>query len=422
MGSAAPTNLREAHAHIFQLGRSLSMLDLGGCRSAQEMLDRISTFAQGLPEQAWVLAHSATPEHWEQAIWPTRTQLDHAGGGRPVAAWCFDYHALVASSSALSHAKIDRSTKIESGIVELGADGEPSGLLLEHAALRMWNAVPEPDASQRRLLVREACLHLHRLGFVEVHDLKAQPWLGTLLSELLDTGEIDMRFELYPLVKDLSPSLEAQTQGFDKRVRVAGGKVFVDGTLNSRTAWMLHPFADGHPDRPCGTPMITPKEIEKSLMTCKAAGLPIAAHAIGDAAVRAVLDAIESTGCDHTKCRIEHAELIDESDVPRFVELGVIASLQPCHLLPDMEALRRAVPDRLDRVLPIRELIKSGLAPGIDLLFGSDVPIVRANAEDSIQAAVHRRRADMDATLAINASQAIDEDTAWACFIPESES
>lgn len=422
MGSGRPANLREAHAHIFQLGRSLSMLDLGGCVSAAEMLERIAAFAAGLPGGAWVLAHSATPEHWEQAIWPTRKELDAAGGGRPVAAWCFDYHALVASSSALTQAKIDKRTKIESGIVELGSDGEPSGLLLEHAALRLWNAVPEPDAPQRRDLVREACLHLHALGFAEVHDLKAQPWLGTVLSDLLKADEISMRFELYPLVKDLGSSLEAKKKGFDKRVRIAGGKIFVDGTLNSRTAWMLHPFADGHPDRPNGTPMMTPKEIEKSLMTCKAAGLPIAAHAIGDAAVRAVLDAIEHTGCDHTKCRIEHAELIDSADVRRFVKLGVIASLQPCHLLPDMEALRRAVPDRLDRVLPIRELIKSGLAPGIDLLFGSDVPIVRADPRDSITAAVTRRRDGMEASQAINANQAIDEETAWACFTPGSES
>lgn len=416
MGQRARKDLREAHAHIFQLGRSLSMLDLGGCASAQEMLDRISTHAQTLGPDAWVLAHSAAPEHWDQASWPTRAQLDQAGGDRPVVAWCFDYHALVASSKALVHAKIDKDTKIESGVIELDSSGSPSGLLLEHAALRMWNAVPEPDAAQRKRFVLDACTHLHKLGFIEVHDLKAQPWLGSVLCELLDDGQIDMHFELFPLIKDLNASLDAQKKKFDERVRIAGGKIFVDGTLNSRTAWMLHPFADGHPDRPNGTPMMTPKQIEQALKTCKDVGLPVAAHAIGDAAVRAVLDAIETTKCDHAGCRIEHAELIDAKDVRRFVTLGVIASLQPCHLLPDIEALKRAVPERLDRVLPIRELLKAGLAPGIDLMFGSDVPIVRANPDDSILAAVTRRRENMDASSAINANQAIDEDTAWACF------
>lgn len=411
--------LREAHAHIFQLGRSLTMLDLGACTSAESMLSMVADRAASLSEGEWILAHSVRPEGWEDPRWPTRTQLDHAGGDRPIVAWCFDYHALVASSAALAHARIDASSKIESGVVELDDENEPTGLLLEHAALHLWNRVPEPDAPKRVEMVRAACTHLAALGFVEVHDLKAQPWLGGVLTDLLASGEIaDMRFDLYPLIPDLKSSLKAQKDGFDDRVRIAGGKIFVDGTLNSRTAWMLHPYADGHPDRPTGTPMMTPAQIEESLCVCKDHGLPIAAHAIGDGAVRAVLDAIETTECNHSGCRIEHAELIDEQDLRRFVDLGVKASLQPCHLLPDMEALRRAVPDRLDRVLPIRSLLKSGLAPGVDLLFGSDVPIVRADAPDSIRAAVHRRREGMDESQAINPGEAIDEDTAWMCFAP----
>ncbi|MFG0246650.1 MAG: amidohydrolase [Phycisphaerales bacterium JB052] len=419
--SVPPTStLREAHAHIFQLGRSLTMIDLGDCESPQGMLDAIAARASAAAEDEWVLAHSARPEGWADPRWPTREQLDLASGNRPVVAWCFDYHAMLASTSALRHARIDAESRIESGVVELDDDGHPTGLLLEHAALHMWNRVPEPDDEQRVKLVRAACAHLSAIGYVEVHDLKAQPWLGTVLSELLRAGEIsNMRFELYPLVPDLEASLDAQRQGFDEHVRIAGGKIFVDGTLNSRTAWMLHPYADGHPDRPNGTPMMTPAQIEEALCTCKDSGLPIAAHAIGDAAVRAVLDAIEKTGCDHSGCRIEHAELIDEADLRRFVEQGVKVSLQPCHLLPDIEALRRAVPDRLDRVLPIRSLLKSGLAPGVDLLFGSDVPIVGADPLDSVQAAVHRRRADMDESQAINMDDAIDEETAWACFWPE---
>ncbi len=397
------------------------MLDLGGCTSAQGVLDAIADRASELQEHEWILAHSARPEGWEDPRWPSREQLDAAGGDRPVVAWCFDYHALVASTAALRHARIDSSTTIESGVVELDKSGEPTGLLLEHAALHMWNRLPEPDEEKRVELVRSACTHLAALGFVEVHDLKAQSWLGGVLTDLLESGEIgDMRFDLYPLVPDLKASIKARSEGFDDRVRIVGGKIFVDGTLNSRTAWMLHPYADGHPDRPNGTPMMTPTQIEEAMRVCKDAGVAIAAHAIGDGAVRAVLDAIEKTGCDHSGCRIEHAELIDEKDLRRFVDLGVKASLQPCHLLPDMEALQRAVPDRLDRVLPIRSLLKSGLAPGVDLLFGSDVPIVRADPEDSIQGAVYRRRAGMDESESINPSEAIDEETAWMCFAPAS--
>ena len=411
-----PAGLREAHAHIFQLGRSLSMLDLSRCASRDEMIEQIATRARTLGARDWVLAHGARPDGWDEPRWPTRAELDRAGGGRCVVAWCFDYHALVASTAALAHAGIDAGTTFETGRVELNEEGAPTGLLIEHAALAMWDAVPEPDASQRSTLVRDACRHLSDLGFVEVHDLKAQAWLGGILCELIGKGETAMRFELFPLVKDLRATIEAKGGWESDAVRLGGGKVFVDGTLNSRTAWMLEPFADGRRESPRGTPMMTPGAIERALLLCKEHNLPVAAHAIGDAAVRATLDAIEAAGCAHTGCRIEHAEVIDEKDVGRFVQLGVKASVQPCHLLPDIEALGRALPDRLDRVLPIRELIDSGLEPGVDLLFGSDVPIVRADPGDSIQAAVHRRRAGMESSAAIGLGQAISEGEAWACF------
>lgn len=150
-------------------------------------------------------------------------------------------------------------------------------------------------------------------------------------------------------------------------------------------------------------------------------GLDLAAHAIGDGAVRAVLDAWESLGPigGPSRLRIEHAEIIDAADVarlarPRFGE--VIVSVQPCHLLADIEALRRGLPHRLDRVLPLRELIDAGCGPGERLWFGSDVPIVRPHPGDSIRAAVHRRREGMGAGDAIAPGQAITEAEAWACF------
>ncbi len=416
MNPYRPTKIREAHAHLFQLGRSLQMVDLCDCDSREEMIDMMSQRATSVQLDEWVLAHGARPDGWDDPTWPTRQELDRACDGRAVVAWCFDYHKLVASSSALAFAKIDGNMQVDSGRVELNTDGEPTGVLIEHAALMMWNAVPEPKESERVELVRDACVHLESMGFVEMHELKSQPWLGHLLNDLYAAGEITLRSVLFPLIKDLRETLAHSTSWNEQAVRMGGGKIFVDGTFNSRTAWMLEPFADGHEGYPRGTLMMKPKQIDAMLEICKSHGLPIAAHAIGDGAVRAVLDAIERTDCAHSGCRIEHAELIDETDIPRFKELGAIASIQPCHLLPDIEALRKAVPDRLDRVFPIRELIESGLDPGVDLIFGSDVPIVRANPEDSIQAAVYRRRVGMDESQAINFNQRISETQAWACF------
>ncbi len=413
--NTAGSNLRESHAHLFQLGRSLTMADLSACTSRLEAIERLTEHAKMLDPDGWVLAHGMRPDGWDDRSYPTRSELDHACDGRAVCAWSFDYHALTCSSSALAAAGIDRCTTIEHGQIVFDDAGEPTGELIEHAALHLWNTVPEPHESQRHRLIRDACAHLGTLGFIEVHDLKAQPWLGSVMSDLLDAGEISMRASLFPLIADLDATLIAQPS-WNRSITLGGIKVFTDGTINSRTAWMLDPFTDGAEAYPSGTPMMTPDEISDACCLARSHNLPIAAHAIGDGAVRAVLDSIESTRCDHMGCRIEHAEVVHPDDVARFHSLGVIASVQPCHLLTDIEAINRSLGDRLDRILPIKSWLDSGLIAGETLVFGSDVPIVRADPQDSILASVCRRRADMHESKAINPSQAISQAQAWACF------
>jgi predicted amidohydrolase YtcJ len=419
MMTTPPTGLREAHAHLFQLGRTLSMVDLSGCRSRQEMVERLAERAKTAPGEP-VLAHGARPEGFDEPGWPTADDLERACAGAAVWAWCFDHHALLASHAALWIAGIDASTPDpHGGAFERDAAGRLTGLCLESAALALWAKAPEPAPDQRRAVVKAACNALAALGFVEVHDMKAQPWLPTVLRELDDAGELPLAVGCIPLVEDLEAVAATRSEWESDRLRLTGGKVFVDGTLNSRTAWMLEPYADGDPTRPCGMALMSVDEVARAIETCARVGVPLAAHAIGDGAVRCVLDAIQrtDTGQPH---RIEHAELIAEADIERFVRLGVVASVQPCHLLPDIEALERALPDRLHRVLPLRDLVDAGCTPGrLDgpgLVFGSDVPIVRADPGDSIQAAVHRTRPGLDRAIA--RGQALTEREAWACFAP----
>ncbi len=419
-----PAGLTEGHCHLLQLGRSLGMADLSVATSREHMLDILTAHARTLASNVWLLAHGARPEAWPDPRWPDAADLDRVGADRPLCAWCFDYHALAANTEALRRAGIGPDTAFEHGRVVLDPSGRPTGVLLEHAALALWNAVPEPAESERASLVLSACRHLADLGYDEAHDMKAQPWLGALLADLDrggagGEGGLPLRVRLYALLDDLDHLYATRRDWQTERVVLAGGKVFTDGTLNSRTAWMLHPYADAPPGLEHGLPMMSPKDIETAVRRVDALNLPLAAHAIGDGAVRATLDAIEKVrpkAGGKGGFRIEHAELIDPTDIPRFADLGVTASLQPCHLLADIEALRRAVPHRLDRVLPIRDLLDAGLRPGVDLLFGSDVPIVRADPGDSIQAAVHRRRADTPPEQAVSPEQSIDEATAWACF------
>ncbi len=405
--------MREAHAHVFQLGRSLTMLDCSGCDSRQALLELIAERAKSLNTNDWVLAHSARPEAWPDPHWPTRQELDHASDRRAVCIWCFDYHSMAASTAALDHAKITSDTIIDRGTIEPDSDGSPTGVLYEHAALTLWSSVPEPGTTQRRAFVRNACQYLQELGYTEIHDLKAQPWLGHILHDLQSSGQINQRFKLFPLTTDLNETLATSDQWESDQLTLAGTKIFTDGSLNSRTAWMLAPYTD---TKTTGTPMMSPQEIDDAMLMSKVHNLPVAAHAIGDAAVRAVLDSIERTGCSHMNARIEHAELIHPDDIPRFAKLGVIASIQPCHLLADIETLNAGLSDRLERVLPMRSLIESGCVPGESLIFGSDVPIVRADHQDSIQAAVRRRRDDMAESHAIGLNQALTIEESLACF------
>ncbi len=407
--------LREAHAHIFQHGRSLEMVNLAGCASADEALEALAERAR---RSSMVLAHGARPESWYRPKWPEIDQLDRISSDKPIVAWCFDYHALVANRAALACAGIDEKTlDPPGGIIERDSSGKLTGVVCEQAALQVWASIPEPALPERQAMVASGVADLvEGHGFVEIHDLKAQPWLGGVLAQVADDFGGNVRFRIWPLLEDLPEVLASRSQWETELVALGGAKIFVDGTLNSRTAWMLEPFADGRPAHPCGTPMMTPGQIEDAVRACEAAGVPIAAHAIGDAAVRAVLDAIERVGPKTPGSRIEHCELIDEADVPRFARLGVIASVQPCHLLYDIEALHRGLPDRLDRVLPLRELIDAGLEPGRGLIFGSDVPIVRPDPADSIRAATRRQGQAHTPEQAVGLEQRLTEAEARACF------
>jgi len=380
------------------------------------MIERLTGFAATADPDQWIIAHGARPESWDPPLWPGLDELDHAGSGRPIVAWCFDYHSLVASSAAIASGDFDGLRDI--ALVVRDSDDRATGLMLEDAALRVWSSVPEPSATERRVQVRAACAHLTQLGFVEVHDLKSPPWLGPLLSELGSAGELGISVALYPMLDDAIEVQSTSEMWRGDRVRLGGAKLFSDGSLNSRTAWMLSPYRDPIADRASGLPLHTPDELDQSVRRADSIGLPLAVHAIGDAAVRAVLDAVERVAPKTEGFRIEHCEVIDADDVPRFADLGVVASVQPCHLLADIEALHRYLPHRLDRVLPLRELIDAGCTPGELLRFGSDVPIVRADPDDSIRAAVHRRRAGTPESDAIAPEQAISEDQGWACFAP----
>ena len=451
--------MREAHVHLPLLGRALSMVDLGSCTSVDAVLDALRARAAQLDRedparQRWLLAQGMRVESFQDARWPTRDELDAITGNRPAFALSFDYHSVVANRAAFAAAGIrdnDPDPPADFGVIVRDRAGLPTGLLLEGMCRRIRESVPELSPAERRDSIGLALASLEQLGFTEVHDMLAPSWLGPLLAQMHDAGDLRVRVGIYPLVEIVREQvIAARTYTRPGNVELLGGKIFVDGTLNARTAWMLEPFADPMPGHPCGTPLMSVSQIVDALRTCDACGVGLAAHAIGDGAVRAMLDATEimsremsskksganlgslaaalarangplaQGGLPHV--RIEHCELIDERDVPRFAKLGTIASVQPCHLLYDIEVLHKQLPHRLHRVMPWRDLLDAGLVPGKTLLFGSDVPIVRANAEDSLVAAVHRKRTATTPggppSQPIAPQQSISDPQARAAFTP----
>jgi len=425
-------------------GRALSMLQLGSCASRTEVLAIVLDHAAAMSLDAirarrhansnalppdWLMGGGVRANAWnDDSRWPTLAELDAISLTRPICLMSFDHHAVAANSAALHAAGIrhDSPDPPKGLICRDPATGAPTGLLLESAATALLLAAPQIPERARRETILAALNDLARHGFTSVHDMLSPPWLGPVLADLYDAGELSMEVWLYAPLAELSHQAKAAQAWRRPTLRLAGAKIFADGTLNSTTAWMLSPYVHPLPGLPRGSCLMDASAIAHAIETTQAIdeNLGLAIHAIGDAAVRAALDAAAHTrtggfinegGRGVPRLRIEHCELIAPTDVPRFARQEIVASIQPCHLLTDIEVLTRELPDQLSRVLPLRDLIDSGCTPGDLLWFGSDTPIVRPDPEDSFIAATLRGRDDASPTR-IAPEQAISRQECTAAF------
>jgi predicted amidohydrolase YtcJ len=414
-----PTGLRDAHLHLAEHGENLSAIHLHDCTDLHDCLERIAQSAARADAGAWIIARGARVEAWPHRRYPTAHELDDAAGGRPALVASFDFHAAAVSRRALALAGIGPNTPDPpGGIIERDTTGAPTGLLLEHAYKLVLAAMPAPSPAQHLERVRTAQADLLAHGFVEVHDMMSTVRLAETLRTLDDAGELRLAVTLFatPDSFDAVRAWFARTTA-SPRIRFGGMKLFTDGTLNSRTASMLHPYADPIASHPRGTPLYTDAQVDEFFARAHAERFDVATHAIGDAAVRQMLGTYERIPAPRNfRLRIEHAQFVDEADVPRFARLGVIASPQPCHLLTDIEAILRLTPHRAARAFPIRDLVEASRSAGLDprdmVLFGSDTPVVPPTPADNVQAAVHRCRREQGCPV-IASEQAIDEALAW---------
>lgn len=379
----------DAHTHLGSAGRTKLNVDLTGVKSLAAMLTKVQSFAKDAPPGHWLTGGNWDHTLWAQKTLPTRQDLDTVTGGHPTFLDRIDGHIAIANSAALSAARITGKTAPpQGGAIDLDANGQPTGILRESAQGLVYKVIPPPSHDERRrgdeLAIADALTH----GVTSVQDFS--DWEDFLVFEQMEKeGKLNLRITEWLPFKDPLDELKkkrAYHDANDPMLHTGFLKGFMDGSLGSRTAAMKAPYSDDPGNT--GLPQYTQPQLNKMAMARAQAGFQLGFHAIGDKAAAMALDAYAQPGISRTaRNRIEHAQVVDPADIPRFAKLGVIASMQPSHLLTDMNWAE-------DRLGPQRAAYsyawKAFLDAGVPLAFGTDYPVEPITPFRGLYAAVTR--------------------------------
>jgi predicted amidohydrolase YtcJ len=382
--------INDAHVHLGMAGRTKLNVDLTGVKSLAAMLAKIRIFANDAPAGHWLTGGNWDHTLWEQKILPTRQDLDKVTADHPAFLSRIDGHIAIANSAALAAAGITGKTvPPQGGAIDLDASGNPTGILREAAQGLIYKVIPPPSHDERRrgneLAIADALAH----GVTSVQDFS--DWEDFLVYEEIEKeGKLNLRItEWLPFIAPLD-QLEKERAHHDQSdpmLHTGFLKGFMDGSLGSRTAAMKAPYSDDPGNT--GLPQFTQPQLNKMAVERAQTGFQLGFHAIGDKAASMALDAYSQPGVSKTaRNRIEHAQVVDPADIPRFKKLGVIASMQPSHLLTDMNwAEARLGPQRA----AYSYAWKAFLDAGVPLAFGTDYPVESITPFRGLYAAVTRK-------------------------------
>jgi predicted amidohydrolase YtcJ len=383
----------DSHVHFLDGGFALSSVKLRDARTKEEFVRRIRDYAATLPAGTWILNGD-----WDHTSWggelPERGWIDSVTPHNPVWINRLDGHMNLANSLALRAAHITRDTKdVEGGTIVRDANGEPTGVLKDNA-MGLMSAVPDPSVEMSLRALDSAMTYVAERGVTSVDHMGT--WGDLALFERANAMHA-LRTRIaaaVPLASwaRLRDTVAARGHG-DAWLRIGGLKGFVDGSLGSHTAAMLEPFTDAPNDR--GLFVNTPEDLYTWTSGADRAGLQVMVHAIGDSAIRTQLDIYQrveqENGPRDRRFRIEHAQHIAPADIPRFAQLGVIASMQPYHAIDDGRWADRIIgAERARTTYAFRSLLDAGAT----LAFGSDWFVAPATPLEGIYAAVTRRTLD----------------------------
>ncbi len=366
----------DSHVHFPTWSLARREVELDGAASLAEALERVRTH----PRQGeWVRGTGWRSAEWEQQ--PTKESLDEVTGSTPAALWAKDYHSLWLNSSALALA--GGGLEVEGGVVERDASGEPTGVLREESAWQYRARFGMPSEDELVEATREGMRIANERGVVAVHDKDG--WLGAqrIFQRLAERDGLTLRV-WQSLPHESLPELEAlglRSGIGDELLRIGYLKVFMDGTLGSRTARML----DG-----TGVQITSGEELAEIVRRGALAGWPVGVHAIGDLANREALDAFDATkglwAPLGLRQRIEHAQCLAPEDVERFAAIGVACSVQFSHAPSDRDLADRFWGGQADGVYAFRSLLDSGAV----LANGSDAPVEELDPLAGVRAGVLR--------------------------------
>lgn len=394
-GKTLLPGLIDAHGHVLDLGKEATQVVLTGTTSLADAQSRIRDYSAANPARHWLLGGG-----WNQVIWglgrfPTAAELDAVSPDRPARLGRVDGHAAWLNTAALRAAGIVKSTPDPvGGRIERDAEGNPSGVLVDNAMDLVDRVVPAASLAERRAALTAALRQLNGVGLTGVGDAGVSAKDIDLYREFAQAGRLTVR--VYAMIGDTGADFLALARkgpllGFGAdRLTVRAVKLYADGALGSRGAALLEPYTDDPQQR--GLLFLTAAQMEGKVETALKAGYQVNVHAIGDAANRQVLDAFETAyarvGGRQLRNRIEHAQVVALSDIPRFKTLDLIASMQPTHATSDMNmAEDRIGAERLQGAYAWR----SFLAQGTRIAGGSDFPVESANPFYGLYSAVTRQ-------------------------------
>ena len=409
--------LTDAHAHVLSLGLLKSNLDLMGSTSVEDSVARIQSYAAKKPRARWILGRG-----WNQVIWPVQEfpnakQIDAAVDDRPVWLRRVDGHAGWANSRALKLAGIDDKTPDPvGGKIIRDENGHATGVLIDKAMDIMSKQVPETDKDEMQDAISSAVRTMLSEGITGVHDAGVDLMGLDVYLSMADNNQLDMR--IYAMIGGAGEVLDAIGQPIRRygndRLEIACVKLYADGALGSRGAAMIEPYSDDPENR--GLPFWTQQELDEQVAKANGMGFQVAIHAIGDLANRMALNAYEKAQGGKPsplRNRIEHAQIISLEDIPRFAELGVIASMQATHATSDKNmAEDRIGPERILGAYAWRRLLDSGAV----LANGSDFPVELSNPFHGLYAAVTRQGRDGEPEGGWYADQALTREEALHSF------